>query len=105
MRDQHQHVVSRANKLLNVGEHASEKRPEIGGPMVRTIRSHRHLRGRKKRSRTGSEESVLLEHENQRFESLRFGEKRSEVVRGQIAEVRAFATCGFHLCNLTSDLL
>src|SRR5208282_2340116 len=82
-RGQYQDVVLRADELLHVGENTREQRAELGGAMVRAVGRHRYLGLRQQRRRSGSEEPVLLEHENQNI--------RKPVVRetkGQKLDVR-----------------
>src|SRR5208282_6266461 len=69
--------------------------------MVRAIGSHCQLRLRQQWRRSGCEEPIFLEHENQ---NIRKPVVREGKVRGQIAEVKTMCSEGSYLCNLTSDL-
>jgi hypothetical protein len=61
-RSQHQNVILRANEFFHVGQHTLKQRLEVGGAVVRGKRSHCRLRGRQKRSRSGSKKAILMQH-------------------------------------------
>src|SRR5208283_3948612 len=70
--------------------------------MVRAIGSHCQLRLRQQWRRSGSEEPIFLEHENQ---NIRKPVVREGKVRGQIAEVKTMCSEGSYLCNPPMPLI